>query len=160
MGDEAAGIHGRFQRRGAGIALGDTQSNQVRRREFIAGSAAFLGCSPSSATLAATSWRIGQVFPGSPDSAGPSELMRALVSLGHVDGKDVQLRTIFAEPNLAAMKAAIASIVPDVDLLVVWGPSGVWQRNRQPGIFRSFLYLLGHRWTLAWSRVCLTLAGI
>ncbi len=96
----------------------------MKRRQFIAGSASIIACSFSSAAMGANPWRIGQVFGGPPDNAAPSELVRALLGLGYVDGKDVQVRTLFTAPNPKDMKEAVLSQLPDIDLLVVWGTIG------------------------------------
>jgi putative ABC transport system substrate-binding protein len=74
--------------------------------------------------MAANPWRIGQVFGGTPDIVAPSELVRALYGLGYIDGKDVQVRTLFATPNPKEMKNAVLSLLSEIDLLVVWGTIG------------------------------------
>jgi putative ABC transport system substrate-binding protein len=81
-------------------------------------------CALFSPALAASPWRIGQVFGGTPDIVAPSELVRALLGLGYTDGKDVQVHTLFATPNPKEMKDAILSLLPEIDLLVVWGTVG------------------------------------
>src|SRR5262245_16916623 len=86
----------RCERQGARLGM--------RRREFIAGSAAICACTIWSPAVAASTWRIGQVFGGTPDIVAPSELVRALVGLGYVNGKDVQVQTRFVTPNPEAMK--------------------------------------------------------
>jgi putative ABC transport system substrate-binding protein len=78
----------------------------------------------SSPAVATSPGRIGQVFGGTPDMVAPSELVRALLGLGYIDGKDVQVRTLFATPNPKAMKDAVSSLLPEIDLLVVWGTIG------------------------------------
>src|SRR5437868_6461331 len=97
----------------------------MKRRElFIAGSASIFACTLSSWAMAANPWRIGLVFGGTPDIVAPSELVRALLGLGYSDGKDVQVRTLFATPYPKEMKDAILSLLPEIDLLVVWGTIG------------------------------------
>src|SRR5690242_1349389 len=96
----------------------------MKRRQFIAGSAFIIACGLSSAALGASPWRIGQVFGGTPDMVAPSELVRALLGLGYIDGKDVQVRTLFTAPNPKDMKEAVLSLLPEIDLLVVWGTIG------------------------------------
>jgi putative ABC transport system substrate-binding protein len=96
----------------------------MKRREFIAGSAGMFACALSSPAVATSPWRIGQVFGGTPDIVAPSELVRALLGLGYIDGKDVQVQTLFATPNPKEMKDAVLSLLPEIDLLVVWGTIG------------------------------------
>ena len=96
----------------------------MKRREFIAGSAGIFACTLSSLAMAANPWRIGQVFGGTPEIIAPSELVRALLGLGYIDGKDVKLQTRFVTPNPKEMKDAVLSLLPEIDLLVVWGTIG------------------------------------
>jgi putative ABC transport system substrate-binding protein len=81
-------------------------------------------CALSSSAVAASPWRIGQVFGGTPDIVAPTELVRALLGLGYTDGKDVQVRTLFVTPNPKEMKDAVLSLLPEIDLLVVWSTIG------------------------------------
>jgi putative tryptophan/tyrosine transport system substrate-binding protein len=96
----------------------------MKRREFISGSAGIFACTLSSLAMAANPWRIGQVFGGTPDIVAPSELARALLGLGYIDGKDVRVQTKFVPPNPKEMKDAVLSLLPEIDLLVVWGTIG------------------------------------
>jgi putative ABC transport system substrate-binding protein len=96
----------------------------MKRREFIVGSAGMFACALSSSAVAASPWRIGQVFGGTPDIVAPTELVRALLGLGYTDGKDVQVRTLFVTPNPKEMKDAVLSLLPEIDLLVVWSTIG------------------------------------
>jgi hypothetical protein len=83
----------------------------MKRREFIAGSAAICACTILSQAAAASPWRIGQVFGGTPDTISFPELVRALFRLGYVDGKDVQVQTWYVTPNPEATKDAISSLL-------------------------------------------------
>ena len=95
-----------------------------RRDLFIAGSASIFACTLSSWAMAANPWRIGLVFGGTRDMIAPSELVRALLGLGYTNGKEVQVRTLFANPTPKEMKDAVLSLLPEIDLLVVWGTIG------------------------------------
>jgi len=96
----------------------------MKRREFIAGSAAVLAGALSAPAAAAEPWRIGQVFGGTPNAISSSGLSRGLSDLGYVDGQNVHLLSRFAAPNPKDMKTAILELAPDIDLLVVWGTIG------------------------------------
>jgi len=96
----------------------------MRRREFIAGTASILAGTLSTRAGAAVSWRIGQVFGGSSEIISSSGLEQGLSTLGYIDGKNIRLQTRFAAPNLNEMKAAVLALLPDIDLLVVWGTIG------------------------------------
>jgi putative ABC transport system substrate-binding protein len=107
----------------------------MRRREFVFGSAAALAGSLSALASAADSWRVGQVFGGTPNIVASTGLVQGLSALGYVDGKNIRLRGRFAAPNPQDLKAAILEMLPDIDLLVVWGTvGGVAAKAAAPGI--------------------------
>ena len=96
----------------------------MRRREFIAGSTAVLASALSARVAAASPWRVGQVFGGTPNIVASSGLAQGLSELGYVDGKNIRLENRFTAPNPKDMKAAIVALLPDIDLLVAWGTIG------------------------------------
>jgi putative tryptophan/tyrosine transport system substrate-binding protein len=97
----------------------------MRRREFIAGSVSmFAGAVSAYAAVAVGPWRVGQVFGGTPNIIASSGLAQGLSELGYVDGKNISLQSRFTAPNPKDMKAAIMALLPDIDLLVVWGTIG------------------------------------
>jgi putative ABC transport system substrate-binding protein len=96
----------------------------VKRREFIAGAASILAGTLSTRAGATAFWRIGQVFGGSSEIISSSGLEQGLSTLGYIDGKNIRLQTRFAAPNLNEMQAAVLALLPDIDLLVVWGTIG------------------------------------
>jgi putative tryptophan/tyrosine transport system substrate-binding protein len=96
----------------------------MKRREFIAGAASILAGTLSTRAGAAAFWRIGQVFGGSSEIISSSGLEQGLSTLGYIDGKNIRLQTRFAAPKLNEMQAAVLALLPDIDLLVVWGTIG------------------------------------
>jgi putative tryptophan/tyrosine transport system substrate-binding protein len=98
----------------------------MRRREFISGSTAVVaGLLSARTAIGATGpWRIGQVFGGTPDIIAPSELAKELSELRYIEGRNISLQTTFATPNPMDMRAAIERLLPEIDLLVVWGTIG------------------------------------
>jgi putative ABC transport system substrate-binding protein len=106
----------------------------MRRRDFITivGRAAATWPLANGALFthaaAAPPWRIGQVFGGTPEAISSSGLASALAQglsdLGYVDGKTIRLQTRFSAPNPKDMKTTILALLPDIDLLIVWGTIG------------------------------------
>ena len=88
----------------------------MKRREFIAGSAAIFVNALSTDVAVAGSWRIGQVFGGTPNIVSSSGLAQGLSGLGYVDGKNITLLTRFTAPNPKDMRTAILELVPDAAL--------------------------------------------
>jgi hypothetical protein len=68
----------------------------MKRREFMAGSAAVAFAFSSRAT-AADSWRIGQVIGGTPENS-LSGFELAFSDLGYVEGKNIHLETRHTAP--------------------------------------------------------------
>ena len=96
----------------------------MRRREFIVGSATMFTGALSAPASAAASWRIGQVFGGTPNIVSSTGLAQGLSDLGYVDGKNIRLLSRYTTPTPKDLKAAILELLHDIDLLVVWGTIG------------------------------------
>jgi putative ABC transport system substrate-binding protein len=97
----------------------------VRRRDFIAaiyGAALVRPCGEV-AEQAGKVWRIGIVFPGPAEQREPDAkaLEQALADLGNMQGRNIVLLRRFADPQPDKIEEAVASLVPQVDLLVVRG---------------------------------------
>jgi putative ABC transport system substrate-binding protein len=71
-------------------------------------------------------WRIGQVLGGTQDTVGhlAKTLGQRLEELGYVQGKNITLMNVFVPPEAMAIEDAIRSLLPNIDLLVVWGTIG------------------------------------
>src|ERR1700736_3250626 len=116
----------------------------MNRREFIAGSAAMFAGAIFTHAAAAAPWRIGQVFNG-PESVSSSELSSALAQglsdLGYIDGKTIRLQTRFSSaPNPKDIKTTILALLPDIDLLIVWGTvGGVAAKAAAPSVAVVFI---------------------
>ncbi len=110
----------------------------MRRRQVIALFGGAAAAWPLGA-LAQTAkrWRIGVVLPGTPASEKPlAEAMeQRLLELGYQNGRNINLVTKFAPPQPEAVEAAIAALVPDIDILAVLGTiGGVAAKKVAPGV--------------------------
>src|ERR1700737_3956782 len=99
---------------------------------------------PSTRAAGAAPWRIGQVFGGTPEAISSSGLAAVLAhglsDLGYVDGKTIRLQTRFAAPNPKDIKTTILALLPDIDLLIVWGTvGGVAAKAAAPSVAVVFI---------------------
>jgi putative tryptophan/tyrosine transport system substrate-binding protein len=97
----------------------------MRRREFIgaiSGAALVLPCG-AGAQQAGKVWRIGIVVPGTGEQHEFSvqALEQRLAELGYVQGRNIVLLQRLTEPRPGKLEDAVASLAPQVDLLVVGG---------------------------------------
>jgi putative ABC transport system substrate-binding protein len=96
----------------------------MRRREFVFGSATMFTGALFAPASAAGSWRIGQVFGGTPNIVSSTGITKGLSDLGYIDGKNIHLVMRYTSPTPKDLKAAILELVPEIDLLMVWGTIG------------------------------------
>jgi putative tryptophan/tyrosine transport system substrate-binding protein len=96
----------------------------VQRREFITllgGAAAW----PVTARAQQTRvWRIGQVLPLEAMGHLAKALEQQLANLGYVRGKNLRLLNLVVPPQPKAIEDGIRSLLPEIDLLVVWSTVG------------------------------------
>ena len=105
----------------------------MRRRDFIAAfycSTLGLPCS-AAAQQPGKVWRIGDVLTVPPGQGEPfaQALERSLAELGYVQGRNIVLLHRFAGAQVDKLEGAIISLLPQIDLLVVWGNAGMPRRN-------------------------------
>jgi putative tryptophan/tyrosine transport system substrate-binding protein len=99
----------------------------MRRREFIlAGGAAIASPLTVRAKTRLEQWRIGQVRSGNADQIGPSAtaLEQQLRDLAEDIGTNIVVRNRFVAPERIATEDAIEELLPNIDLLVIWGTLG------------------------------------
>jgi putative ABC transport system substrate-binding protein len=101
----------------------------MRRREFITllgGVAAAWPVIAAQAQQGGRIWRIGQVLPGTRDSFGriAAAFETRLADLGYVAGQNITIVNRYAAPRPESQEEAIAALLPDIDLLVVYGTIG------------------------------------
>jgi putative tryptophan/tyrosine transport system substrate-binding protein len=110
----------------------------MRRRDFIGvicGTALALPCS-AAAQQPGKVWRIGDVLTVPPEQGKPfaQALERSLADLGYVQGRNFALLHRFAGAQVDKLEEAIISLVPQVDLLVVWGNAGMPAKKLAGGV--------------------------
>jgi putative ABC transport system substrate-binding protein len=98
----------------------------MKRRDFVAMIVGGATVSPliARAEQGTSIPRIGYIDPET-RSAGIQGLLAGLEALGYVDGRNIKLiKSQFAAPTAADMRAAILAIIREVDVLVVSGTVG------------------------------------
>jgi putative ABC transport system substrate-binding protein len=115
----------------------------MRRRDFIGvicGTALALPCSPV-AQQPAKIWRIGHVLTAPPERGAPfaQALEQSLADLGYVQGRNIVLLQRFAGAQVDKLEEAVISLVPQVDLLVVWGNAALPAKRLAGGVPTVFI---------------------
>jgi len=101
----------------------------MRRRDFIGviySASLALPCG-AAAQQAAKVWRIGHVLVVPPEQGEPfaRALEHSLADLGYVQGRNIVLLHRFAGAQVDKIEEAVIFLVPQIDLLVVWGNAGI-----------------------------------
>jgi hypothetical protein len=101
----------------------------MRRRDFIGiiyGAALALPCR-AVAQQTGKVWRIGNVGTTTPDIGRifAQTLEQGLADLGYVQGRNIVLLHRFPGAQMDKIEEAIMSLVPQIDLLVVWGNASI-----------------------------------
>ncbi len=115
----------------------------MRRRDFIGviyGAALALPCG-AAAQQTGKVWRIGHVGTVPPEQGEPfaRALEQSLADLGYVQGRNIVLLHRFAGAQADKIEEAIISLVPQVDLLVVWGNAGMPAKKLAGGLPTVFI---------------------
>jgi putative ABC transport system substrate-binding protein len=110
----------------------------MRRRDLIAviyGAALVLPCG-AAAQQPGKVWRIGHVLVVPPEQGEPfaRALEQSLADLGYVQGRNIILLHRFAGAQVDKIEEAIISLVPQVDLLVVWGNAAIAAKKLAVGV--------------------------
>jgi putative tryptophan/tyrosine transport system substrate-binding protein len=86
-------------------------------------------------------WRIGDVLTVPPEQGAPfaQALEQRLADLGYVQGRNIVLLHRFAGAQVDELEQAITSLVPQVDLLVVWGNAGMPAKRLAGGVPTVFI---------------------
>jgi putative tryptophan/tyrosine transport system substrate-binding protein len=114
----------------------------MKRREFIA-LAGGLTIWPLAAWAqqSAKSWQLGYVGTGGLGNQLFEDFTRKLGTLGYVAGKNIVVNRAIAPPEARAIEVAVTKLLPEIDILVIWGTVGatVVKRLNQsvPTVFLS-----------------------
>ena len=115
----------------------------MRRRDFIGAMYAAAVAMPFAAAAQQRGkvWRIGHLSTGTPEIGGifAQTLEQRLADLGYVQGRNVVLLHRFAGPQLDKIEEAITSLLPQIDLLVVWGEGAVAAKKLAGGVPTVFI---------------------
>ena len=115
----------------------------MRRRDFIGiiyGAALTLPFS-AAAQQPGKVWRIGDVTVVGPARGRifAQALEQRLADLGYVQGRNIVLLDRLSDPQPDKIEEAIISLVPQVDLLVVWGNAGMPAKKLAGGVPTVFI---------------------
>jgi len=115
----------------------------MRRRDFIGviyGAALALPCQ-AAAEQPGKVWRIGHVLVTTPERGGifVQALERSLADLGYVQGRNIVLLNRFPGPQPDKIEEAIISLLPQIDLLVVWGEAAIVAKKMVGGVPTVFI---------------------
>ena len=86
-------------------------------------------------------WRIGDVTVTTPERGGifAQALEQRLADLGYVQGRNIVLLHRLSDPQPDKIEEAIISLVPQVDLLVVWGNAAMPAKKLAGGVPTVFI---------------------
>src|ERR1700737_2330826 len=86
-------------------------------------------------------WRLGHVGTVPPEQGAPfaQALEQSLADLGYVQGRNIVLLHRFPGAQPDKIEEAIIALVPQVDLLVVWGNAGVPAKKLAGGVPTVFI---------------------
>jgi putative tryptophan/tyrosine transport system substrate-binding protein len=115
----------------------------MRRRDFIG-----VICGPALALPRSAAaqqqgkvWRIGHVLVTTPEQGGPfaQALERSLADLGYVQDRSIVLLHRFAGAQMGKIEEVIISLLPQIDLLVVWGNAATPAKKLAAGVPTVFI---------------------
>jgi putative ABC transport system substrate-binding protein len=115
----------------------------MRRRDFIGAIYSAVVALPCSAAAQQPGkvWRIGHVLVTTPEQGEPfaQALVRSLADLGYVQGRNIVLLHRFAGAQMDKIEEAIISLLPQIDLLVVWGNASTPAKKLAGGVPTVFI---------------------
>ena len=115
----------------------------MRRRDFIGAIYGAAMALPLAAVAQQPGkvWRIGHVGTVPPEQGEPfaQALEQSLADLGYVQGRNIVLLHRFAGAQVDKLEEAIIALVPQVDLLVVWGNAGMPAKRLAGGVPTVFI---------------------
>jgi putative tryptophan/tyrosine transport system substrate-binding protein len=115
----------------------------MRRRDFIGAIYGAAMALPLAAVAQQSGkvWRIGHVGTVPPEQGAPyaQALEQSLADLGYVQGRNILLLHRFAGAQVDKLEEAIIALVPQIDLLVVWGNAGIAAKKLAVGVPTVFI---------------------
>ena len=115
----------------------------MRRRDFIGVIYGVALASPlgAAAQQQGKVWRIGDVGTSTPEQGEPyaRALEQRLADLGYVQGRNIVLLHRFAGAQMDKIEEAINSLVPQIDLLVIWGNAAIAAKKVAEGVPTVFI---------------------
>jgi putative ABC transport system substrate-binding protein len=115
----------------------------MRRRDFIGVMYAAAAALPfvAAAQQPGKVWRIGHVLTAPPERGEPfvQALERSLADLGYVQGRNIVLLRRFAGAQMDNIEEAVISLLPQIDILVVWGNAGFAAKKLAGGVPTVFI---------------------
>src|SRR5271166_6514725 len=95
-------------------------------------------------------WRIGHVG-SEPGGILAQALEQHLADLGYVQGRNIVLLRRFVDPQPDKFQEAIISLLPQIDLLIVWGGAAIEAKKLAGGVPTVFCRTVS-RWRLGSSK--------
>jgi putative ABC transport system substrate-binding protein len=98
----------------------------VRRRELVTliGGAVAVWPLLARAQQSSKVWRLGYVGTGGLGDQLLQAFMQKLEALGHIQGKSIVVSRLIVPPEAKEIELAITRLLPEIDILVVWGTIG------------------------------------
>jgi putative ABC transport system substrate-binding protein len=97
----------------------------MKRREFITlVSGMIIWPLAAQAQQSAKIWRLGYVGTGGLGDQLFKAFTQNLDALGYVDGKNIVVNRSIVPPEAKAIEVAITKLLPEIDILVIWGTVG------------------------------------
>ena len=119
------------------------RGDRMRRRDFIAVICGTWLVLPvgAAAEQPGKVWRIGDVLTAPPERGAPfaQALEQSLADLGYIQGRNIVLLHRFAGAQVENLEEAVISLVPQVDLLVVWGNAAMPAKRLAGGVPTVFI---------------------
>lgn len=116
----------------------------MRRREFITlVGGATLWPFAALAQPSGKVWRLGYIGSGGLGDQLLDAFTQKLDALGYVPGKNIVVNRIVVPPETKAIETAITTLLPEIDVLVIWGTIGAAAAKRLNAIIPTVFLSVG-----------------
>src|ERR1700761_9266743 len=96
----------------------------MRRREFITLASGATLWPFAAQAQSGKVWRLGYIGSGGLGDQLLDAFVQKLEALGYVQGKNIAVKRIVVPPETKAIETAITTLLPEIDILVIWGTIG------------------------------------